>query len=61
MPRIVRILVYEGTEKWLERTMEVSYITKDRPFNLAVGSIKEVFREECTDEQITMLTALGGS
>lgn len=45
MIKAIRILVYEGTEIFVTRTLNQSYITSDRPLDLPQGKITEILRE----------------
>jgi hypothetical protein len=41
--KVIRILIYEGAENWIETTLAGSYIKKDAPFNAVRGTITEEF------------------
>lgn len=46
MLKVTRTLVYEGEEKWVRNTLELSYIQPDKPFRMGKLSIIELEREE---------------
>lgn len=45
MIKAIRILVYEGSEEFVTRTLNQSYITSDRPLDMPQGKITEILRE----------------
>ena len=46
--RVTRVLVYEGEEEWVRRSLDPfhSYVRADTPFVAGRGSITEIERKE---------------
>lgn len=44
--KVIRILVIEGEIDWVETTLRTSHISPDKPLDLGISGIKEIFRME---------------
>ena len=46
MKKVIRILIYEGPEEWVDGVMEKCYIQPNADFITWDKSITEIYREE---------------
>lgn len=50
--KVIRILVVEGDESWVNMTLRTSHIAFDKPLDLGRGNrITEILREEVLKEE----------
>lgn len=49
--KVRRVLEYEGTEEWVKRTLEKSYVQKDGISFPNIGTIREMSREVIKEDK----------
>ena len=48
--KVRRVLIYEGKKEWIQKTLEYSFIQKDKPRKVSNGSITLESEEVIEDE-----------